>query len=145
MDVKNTHSVTKTEISVFGRQALDAERRRSPSLPSPCNNGRDFVFSCQILRPCAMYSFILHYFLPTLMLYSHLFVGLSFLFSLHMQIHQLLGGIPLPSRLTRGGTISVVFFLGNIDIGSMLAFLQKFLPSSIPLCIHLKLLNPPAS
>ena len=32
MDVKNTHSVTKTEISVFGRQALDDERRRSPSL-----------------------------------------------------------------------------------------------------------------
>ena len=32
MDVKNTHSITKTEISVFGRQALDAERRRSPSL-----------------------------------------------------------------------------------------------------------------
>ena len=32
VDVKNTHSVTKTEISVFGRQALDAERRRSPSL-----------------------------------------------------------------------------------------------------------------
>ena len=32
MDVKNTHSVTKTEISVFGRQALDVERRRSPSL-----------------------------------------------------------------------------------------------------------------
>ena len=32
MDVKNSHSVTKTEISVFGRQALDAERRRSPSL-----------------------------------------------------------------------------------------------------------------
>ena len=32
MDVKNPHSVTKTEISVFGRQALDAERRRSPSL-----------------------------------------------------------------------------------------------------------------
>ena len=32
MDEKNTHSVTKTEISVFGRQALDAERRRSPSL-----------------------------------------------------------------------------------------------------------------
>ena len=32
MDVKNTHSVTKTEISVFGRQALAAERRRSPSL-----------------------------------------------------------------------------------------------------------------
>ena len=32
MDVRNTHSVTKTEISVFGRQALDAERRRSPSL-----------------------------------------------------------------------------------------------------------------
>ena len=32
MDVKNTHSVTKTEISVFGRQALDAERRRYPSL-----------------------------------------------------------------------------------------------------------------
>ena len=32
MDIKNTHSVTKTEISVFGRQALDAERRRSPSL-----------------------------------------------------------------------------------------------------------------
>ena len=32
MDVKNTHSVTKTEISVFGRHALDAERRRSPSL-----------------------------------------------------------------------------------------------------------------
>ena len=32
MDVKNTHSVTKTEISVFGRQALDAERQRSPSL-----------------------------------------------------------------------------------------------------------------
>ena len=32
MDVKNTHSVTKTEISVFGREALDAERRRSPSL-----------------------------------------------------------------------------------------------------------------
>ena len=32
MDVKNTHSDTKTEISVFGRQALDAERRRSPSL-----------------------------------------------------------------------------------------------------------------
>ena len=32
MDVKNTHSVTKTEISVFGRQALDAERRRSQSL-----------------------------------------------------------------------------------------------------------------
>ena len=32
MDVKNTHSVTKTEISVFGRQSLDAERRRSPSL-----------------------------------------------------------------------------------------------------------------
>ena len=32
MDVKNTHSVTQTEISVFGRQALDAERRRSPSL-----------------------------------------------------------------------------------------------------------------
>ena len=32
MDVKNTHSVTETEISVFGRQALDAERRRSPSL-----------------------------------------------------------------------------------------------------------------
>ena len=32
MDVKNTHSVTKTEISVFGRQALDAERRRSLSL-----------------------------------------------------------------------------------------------------------------
>ena len=32
MDVKNTHSVTKTEISVFGRQALGAERRRSPSL-----------------------------------------------------------------------------------------------------------------
>ena len=32
MDVKNTYSVTKTEISVFGRQALDAERRRSPSL-----------------------------------------------------------------------------------------------------------------
>ena len=32
MDVKNTHSVTKTDISVFGRQALDAERRRSPSL-----------------------------------------------------------------------------------------------------------------
>ena len=32
MDVKNTHSATKTEISVFGRQALDAERRRSPSL-----------------------------------------------------------------------------------------------------------------
>ena len=32
MDVKNTHSVTKTEISIFGRQALDAERRRSPSL-----------------------------------------------------------------------------------------------------------------
>ena len=32
MDVKNTHSITKTEISVFGRQALDAERRRSPAL-----------------------------------------------------------------------------------------------------------------
>ena len=32
MDVKNAHSVTKTENSVFGRQALDAERRRSPSL-----------------------------------------------------------------------------------------------------------------
>ena len=32
VDVKNTHSVTKTEISVFGRQALNAERRRSPSL-----------------------------------------------------------------------------------------------------------------
>ena len=32
MDLKNTHSVTKTEISVFGRQALDAERRRYPSL-----------------------------------------------------------------------------------------------------------------
>ena len=32
MDVKNTHSFTKTKISVFGRQALDAERRRSPSL-----------------------------------------------------------------------------------------------------------------
>ena len=32
MGKKNTHSVTKTEISVFGRQALDAERRRSPSL-----------------------------------------------------------------------------------------------------------------
>ena len=32
VNVKNTHSVTKTEISVFGRQALDAERRRSPSL-----------------------------------------------------------------------------------------------------------------
>ena len=32
MDVKNTHYVTKTEISVFDRQALDAERRRSPSL-----------------------------------------------------------------------------------------------------------------
>ena len=32
MDVKNTHSVTKTEISVFGRQALDAERQKSPSL-----------------------------------------------------------------------------------------------------------------
>ena len=31
MDVKNTHSVTKTEISVFGRQALDTERRRYPS------------------------------------------------------------------------------------------------------------------
>ena len=30
--MKNTHSVTKTEISVFGRQALGAERRRSPSL-----------------------------------------------------------------------------------------------------------------
>ena len=30
--MKNTHSVTKTEISVFGRQTLDAERRRSPSL-----------------------------------------------------------------------------------------------------------------
>ena len=32
MDVKNTHSITKTKISVFGRQALDAERRRSQSL-----------------------------------------------------------------------------------------------------------------
>ena len=32
MVVKNTHSVTKTEISVFGRQALDAERQRSPYL-----------------------------------------------------------------------------------------------------------------
>ena len=32
MDVKNTHSVTKTEISVFGRQALGSEIRRSPSL-----------------------------------------------------------------------------------------------------------------
>ena len=32
MDVKNTHSITKTENSVFGSQALGAERRRSPSL-----------------------------------------------------------------------------------------------------------------
>ena len=38
MDVKNTHSVTKTEISVFGRQALDAERRRSPSLADKGND-----------------------------------------------------------------------------------------------------------
>ena len=30
--VKFIHAVTKTEFSVFGRQALDAERRRSPSL-----------------------------------------------------------------------------------------------------------------
>ena len=29
---KKKHSVTKTEISVFGRQALGAKRRRSPSL-----------------------------------------------------------------------------------------------------------------
>ena len=32
MDVTNTHSVTKTEMSVFGGQALDAERRRFPFL-----------------------------------------------------------------------------------------------------------------
>ena len=40
MDVKNTHSVTKTEISVFGRQALDAERRRSPSLADKVLKGK---------------------------------------------------------------------------------------------------------
>ena len=40
MDVKNTHSVTKTEISVFGRQALAAERRISPSLAD------------KVLNPC---------------------------------------------------------------------------------------------
>ena len=39
VDVKNTHSVTKTEISVFGRQALDAERRRSPSLAGKVLSG----------------------------------------------------------------------------------------------------------
>ena len=46
MDVKNTHSVTKTEISVFGRQALDAERRRSPSLADKVLR-EQFLHSCQ--------------------------------------------------------------------------------------------------
>ena len=44
MDVKNTHSVTKTEISVFGRQALDAEIRRSPSLADKVLKCCDDVF-----------------------------------------------------------------------------------------------------
>ena len=50
MDVKNAHSVTKTEISVFGRQAFAAERRRSPSLADKvlmcrCRNVSMHVFS----------------------------------------------------------------------------------------------------
>ena len=55
MDVKNTHSVTKTEISVFGRQALDAERRRSPYLAdkvlmydSKMMSGPDFGHLCKM-------------------------------------------------------------------------------------------------
>ena len=44
MDVKNAHSVTKTEISVFGRQALDAERRRSPSLADKVLKGHCIEF-----------------------------------------------------------------------------------------------------
>ena len=43
MDVKNTHSVTKTEISVFGRQALAAERRRSPSLADKVLTSLGFI------------------------------------------------------------------------------------------------------
>ena len=45
MDVKNTHSVTKMEISVFGRQALDAERWRSPSLADKVLNSNINVFN----------------------------------------------------------------------------------------------------
>ena len=55
MDVKNTHSVTKTEISVFGRQALDAERRRSPSLA-------DKVLSYASISNFAIYVFRAHIF-----------------------------------------------------------------------------------
>ena len=47
MDVKNTHSVTKTEISVFGRQALDAERRRSPSLADKVLTMAEFDKTCK--------------------------------------------------------------------------------------------------
>ena len=49
MDVKNTHSVTKTEISVFGRQALGAERRRYPSLAGKVLKDRDYDVTSYII------------------------------------------------------------------------------------------------
>ena len=49
MDVKNIHSATKTEISVFGRQALDAERRRSPSLADKVLTCVGLSLSCSLL------------------------------------------------------------------------------------------------
>ena len=57
MDVKNTHYVTKTEISVFGRQALDAERRRSPSLAGiSVNIARTTGIICNLnqVLPCSV-------------------------------------------------------------------------------------------
>ena len=49
--MKSTHSVTKTEISVFGRQALDAERRRSPSLADKVLR-RDYHHMVETAKPC---------------------------------------------------------------------------------------------
>ena len=61
--------------------------------PPPCSNGPAFTFMCHILRFCAMSSVILNSFMSSLMLSSHLFLGLPFSLSLHLHSYHLLGGI----------------------------------------------------
>ena len=50
-----------------------------PCRPPPCSNGPAFVFTCHILRFCAMSSDNWYSFMSPLMLSCHLFLGLYFL------------------------------------------------------------------
>ena len=93
-------------------------------MPPPCSNGPTFVFICHTLRFCAMSFVISQSFMSSLMLSSHLFLGLPLLPFPCTCMFNIFLVVSSPSFLNTWPYHRSRFFLRNVVIGSTLASLQ---------------------